>query len=482
VTTAGGSGGPGAAAARRPAELVATGVALALPLVGLGLVLAQPRWDLHWEHHPAHFWLVLTVAALSAVLAYGTGVAAQPRSDARVLLVSLAFLSAAGFLGLHALATPGVLLATPNAGFALATPVGLALGSLFAVLSSLDLSGQRGARVMRRAPVLRGGLLIAMGLWCLASLAGLPPLDRHSAPERASGGLVLLAVPAVFLYGVAAARYVRLWLARRSVMLLGMAAAFVLLAEAMTAVVFARNWHASWWEWHVLMLLAFGLVAWSAQAQWHEERFADLYLPETVAGSRDMSVLFADLQGFTSFSEQHDPQSVTAMLNTYFEAAIPPIVNRFGGDIDRIIGDAVMVTFNRRGDQPDHARRAAGAGLALQRETARVAAAHPGWPVFRVGINSGEVSVSLLGSRGGRTHTVIGDTVNVASRLEGKAPAGGVAIGAGTAARLPRARTEPLGALELKGKSTPLEAYLLLAVGDETVEARPRRSHRRRPR
>ena len=242
---------------------------------------------------------------------------------------------------------------------------------------------------------------------------------------------------------------------------LAMAAAFALLAEAMVAIVVAPNWHLSWWEWHVLMLLAFALVAWGAQQQWHEERFAELYLDQTVSGSREMSILFADLQGFTSWSEAHDPREVTAMLNTYFEVAIPPVVQAFGGDIDRIIGDAIMATFNRRGDQPDHAQRAAAAALAMQEATSRVAAEHPGWPRFRVGVNSGEVSLSLLGAGGGRTHTVIGDTVNVASRLEAKAPVGGVAIGASTLALLPDAVTEPLGPLELKGKAQPVEAHVL---------------------
>ena len=72
-----------------------------------------------------------------------------------------------------------------------------------------------------------------------------------------------------------------------------------------------------------------------------------------------------------------------------------------------------------------------------------MAAAHPDWPRFRVGINSGPASVSLLGTEGGRTHTVIGDTVNVASRIEGRAPAGGVAIGPGTKALLPQADANP---------------------------------------
>ncbi len=445
------------------AGLSLAAAALALPLLGLMLLLARPSLDVIWEHHPAHFWLVMVVAVLSALLAYATGVAAERRADARVLVVSLAFLSSAGFLGLHALATPGVLLAESNAGFAVATPVGLALGAVFAALSSRDVAGDKRARVPRRARTARWVLLGAMAAWAAASLAELPPLD--GAPlERSSAPMTALALPTIAIYAYAAVQYVMLGLRRGAVMPIGMAAAFTLLAEAMVAVAFSRNWQASWWEWHLLMLAAFALVAWSARQQWHEERFSDLYLDDTRSGNRDMSVLFADLQGFTSYSESHSPDDVTAMLNTYFESVVPVTVRRHGGVVDRLIGDAVLVTFNRNGDQPDHARRAAAAGLDLQKAAADVSAAHPDWPRFRVGINSGEVSVAVLGAAGGRTHTVIGDTVNTASRLEGRAPVGGVAISAETAARLPRAQTAPLGLLELKGKQAPLQAYQLLAL------------------
>lgn len=450
--------------AASPPALAAAGAVLLLPIVGLALLLARPRLDLTWEHHPSHFWLVLLSAALSAALAYATGVAALRRGDARVFLVSLAFLSAAGFLGLHALATPGVLLAAANAGFAVATPVGLAVGSVFAAVSSLDLSGPRGVRTMRYARPIRLALLLVLAGWAVASLAQLPPLSQETAPERVGGVLSLLAVSAIVLYGVAAVRYLLLWRQRPALMLLAMMAASVLLGQSMVAVVFARNWHLSWWEWHVLMLTAFALVAAGARAQWHEERFVDLYLSDTAAGSQEMSVLFADLRGFTTFSEQHAPGAVTTMLNTYFQVSVPAVV-RHGGDVDRIIGDALMVTFNKRGDQPDHAVRAAKAGLALQAATSRIAAEHPGWPRFRVGINSGPVSVSVLGTAGGRTHTVIGDTVNTASRIEGKAPGGGVALGPGTKALLPEAVTESLGVLDLKGKAEPVEAHLLISLG-----------------
>jgi class 3 adenylate cyclase len=453
-----------------PRMLLTSAVVLALPLAGLALLMRRPELDVHWEHHPAHFWLVLGTAAVSAVLAYGTGTAAIRRGDARVLFVSLAFLVAATFLGLHALATPGVLLSTPNAGFVLATPVGIALGSVLAALSTADFSGDRALQAMRVGRRLRLGIIVLAALWAVASLAQLPPLHQDTPPEQADGILAAMAVPAVLLYAGSAVRYLQLWRTRPSLMLLSMIAAFVLLAEAMLAVLFARNWALSWWEWHVLLLAAFGLVAAGARVQWHEERFADLYLDVTTAGSRVMSVLFADLQGFTTFSEQHSPAEVTAMLNAYFQVVVPPVVRRHGGDVDRIIGDALMVTFNRLGDQPDHAQRAAAAGLALQHESVRVAQEHPGWPVFRVGINTGPVSVSVLGTEGGRTATVIGDTVNVASRIESKAPAAGVAIGPLTKAMLPLAVTEPLGLLELKGKAEALEVHRLVSLGDAVGE------------
>ena len=447
---------------RSRTRMVITAVILTVPLLGLLLLLAQPALDLRWEHHPAHFWLVLITALLSAVLAYATGDAAGRRGDARLLYVSLAFLSSAGFLGLHALSTPGVLLDKPNTGFLIATPVGLAIGSVFAALSTAEFSGDRAVRHVRIGKRLRWALLGLMVLWAVWSLASLPPLDRP--PKFAERFPLWLAIPAVLLYAGSAVRYVQLWRRRPSLMLLAVPSALHPPRGVDGGYCVARNWHLSWWEWHVLMLLAFGLVALSARASWREERFAELYLPQTSAGDREISVLFADLEGFTSFSETHEPDEVASMLNEYFAAAVPAVVAPYGGDVDRIIGDALMVTFNKRGDQPDHAHRAAGAGLALQKATLDLGNHHPEWPRFRVGINSGHVSVSLLGAEGGRTHTIIGDTVNVASRIEGTAPIGGVAIGPDTKALLQDAVTTPIGTLHLKGRQEPLQVYLLTSL------------------
>jgi class 3 adenylate cyclase len=437
------------------------GFALALPLGGLLLLLAAPSADVHWEHHPSHFWLVLSTAAVSTTLAFATSATALRRADARLFLISLSFLAAAGFLTLHALATPGVLLDGPNQGFTIATPVGLLLAAVFAGWSALPLPPARAQALMRRAQPLRAGLVAVMVGWAALSLGSVPPLDDPTPAERASGGLVALAGLALIPYAFAAWRYAAMAMRTGAPLLLAVASAFTLLAEAMVAVALARSWHASWWEWHVLMLMAFGAIAYSARREDGEERFSDLYLDQTAAGKREVSVMFADLEGFTSFSEGRDPREVSEMLNAYLRVAIPPIVREYDGEIDRLIGDAIMATWGTRGDQPDHARRAVEAALAVQRETGRIAEEHPGWPRFRAGVNSGEVVVGVLGAESGRSYTVIGDTVNLAARLESQAPPGRVAIGGNTLRALPGARVEALEGIRVKGRADPVDAYLV---------------------
>jgi adenylate cyclase len=290
--------------------------------------------------------------------------------------------------------------------------------------------------------------------------------------------LIVLAGLSILLYAVAAARYYPVWRRRRRALPASVITAFILLAEAMIALTFGRNWQATWWEWHLLYLVAFGIVAYTAHRQWREERFSDLYLEETRGQTLEVSVLFADLKGFTSFSERSDPIDVSAMLNEYFEVAVPMIASKHGGTVDKLIGDAVMVTFNTRGDQPDHAVKAVQAGLALQRETARIVERRPGWPRFRVGVNSDKAMVGLLGAEGGRGYTVIGDTVNLASRLEGQAKPGQVVIGAETYRALPDGtKVEPLGGVQVKGKEAPVEAYIVVELSPDESERdeRPRR-------
>ena len=205
---------PSPADTRLPRQPTAWLALLALPLAGLAVLLAAPEVDVHWENHPSHFWLVLAAAVTNAVLAVVTGDAARRRGDARLVLVSLAFFAAAGFLALHALATPRVLLDGPNGGFVLATPVGLLLAAVLAALSSARLDGRRAALVVRRATVWRAALAGVMVLWAVLSLADVAPLRDRTPVESGSLTLSVLAAAGVALYGVAAARYLALWRAQ----------------------------------------------------------------------------------------------------------------------------------------------------------------------------------------------------------------------------------------------------------------------------
>ncbi|HSI99272.1 MAG TPA: adenylate/guanylate cyclase domain-containing protein, partial [Patescibacteria group bacterium] len=241
-------------------------VALALPVLGLALLLARPELDVEWQHQPSHFWLVLATAALSVVLALGTNEAASRRADGRIILVSLAFLVSAGFLGLHALATPGVLLPEANTGFTAAMPVGLALAAILAAAATSPAAGPRAEWLLRNRDALRGGVLVLMLAWAAVSLLRLPPLD--GPPAEDAGLLRAVALATVAGYAYAAWGFIGIARRRRSGFALVIAAAFVLLAEAMLAVAFSRSWHLSWWEWHVLMTAAFALIAYGARREY----------------------------------------------------------------------------------------------------------------------------------------------------------------------------------------------------------------------
>jgi class 3 adenylate cyclase len=434
---------------------------VAAPLVLLALLLARPAVDITWENQQAHFWLVLGAAALATALGWAVSVAARRRRDARLLLISLAFIASSGFLGLHALATPTVLLG-PNAGFELATPAGLVVAGVFAALSSLELGHARASALVRHARLLLGALFALMAAWAVVSLAELPPLDGPLAEEELDGWQLVLAAIGLALYGLAALGFVRLYRRRPARFVFAFTLAFAFLAEAMVVIAWATNWQLSWWEWHVLMLGAFLVIGQAARAEWHEERFSALYLDETLAGARDVSVVFADLQGFTTFSERHDPEEVAAMLNAYFERIVPRM-EEAGAEVHQIVGDELMLVFGKEGDDPEHPAHAARAALLLQQEARGVAEEHTDWPRFRAGVASGEVHAGLVGgATGHRKHGIVGDVVNLAARLQAEAPVDGVLIAEETFRRLgAEAVVEALPPRRVKGKEDPVAVYVL---------------------
>jgi len=180
--------------------------------------------------------------------------------------------------------------------------------------------------------------------------------------------------------------------------------------------------------------------------------------------SAEATVLFADLVGFTAFAENAPPESVAESLDTFLDLSVEAIF-RAGGTLDKFIGDCVMAFFGAPVAQADHALRAVRAAVEIQEGLAawnvrRTAEGLPGFEA-RIGLNSGPVVVGDIGSSRRVDYTVLGNTVNVAARLEALvAQPGDVVIGPETQRLLDGAiRTEPLGELQLKGLQQRIPAY-----------------------
>ncbi|MFI6324251.1 adenylate/guanylate cyclase domain-containing protein [Nonomuraea sp. NPDC050556] len=667
--------------ARQPVRAVVWAIHLALPLLGLWLLLANDGANVFWQHNPSHFWMIVTVAGLNVALGALISEASRKRDDARLFLVSMVFLSSAGFFFLHGLATPKIILPTGSLGFDLGQQVGLSIASVFAFASAFPLAEKAARAVLTYQHLIRGALFGFMILWGLASLIpAITPLSEPPSKEPLNW-LALASIPGLLLYGAAAVMMFLLHRRRPSAMLVSLITAYALLAEAMIAGMSQLNWRLSWWEWHVLLTLAFVFVAYSAYLQFRREgssaglfdsvalnatvrriqrgyeealeelvehvrrgeplaatrtaskfsmsegqaavldragtalanerelseRLAALvdvgsqarvglgegallagaldrvrqaygdvriglvsegnvsigsreydfpgnlpvrrgelvaypltvkgllagalevpvarndqdealahtlasqlsialenarlyqeldtlfrqYMSPDVANAlladpgqaalggelRELTALFADLQGFTTFSERVSPGEIVEMLNRYHTAAVPCILAN-NGTIVQFVGDALLALFNAPATLPDHARSACRAALAMQEAAARVseevaweqaAGSMNGveWPTFRVGVNTGMALVGNIGSPALRGFNAMGDSVNVAARLQSLADPGTVVIGQTTLDRLGgAAQVSPLGSLSLKGKQETVPAYLLSSLAE----------------
>ncbi|WP_405142372.1 adenylate/guanylate cyclase domain-containing protein [Sphaerisporangium sp. NBC_01403] len=664
--------------ATQPVRGVVWAIHLAVPLAGLWLLLAYPdRLNIRWEHPPSHFLLIVAVAGVNVALGALISQAATRRGDARLLLVSLVFLSSAGFFLLHGLATPTVILDQGSYGFDIGQPVGLTVAAVLAFVSSLPLGERAAAAVLARGDLMRAALVVVLVAWAWASLVeGLTPLSAQPPQGGATIGVVSWIGAA--LYALSAVMMFRIHRRRPSAMLVSLVTAYALLGEAMVAGFYRPNWLMSWWEWHLLLTLAFVFVAYSAyiqfrregssqglfdsvalaatvrriQAQYDEaleelvghlrrmgesgtgskapiatrlagkfrlnegqaavldragqalaaerelstrlgalvdvgrqarvglreeamvagalervrEAYGDVriglvsngrvavgsreftvddfketepitgggavvhpltvkgvlagalevpvgttrqdealaatlasqlsialenarlyreletlfrqYMSPDVAASLladpdqaalggslvELTALFADLKGFTSFSERVAPGEIVEMLNRYHAAAVPCVL-RHGGTIVQFVGDALLALFNAPATQEMHAAQAARAALAMQEAAEEIAAGNPGYPRFRIGINTGMALVGNIGSPELRGFNAMGDAVNVAARLEGMAEPGTVVIGATTREQIGEGATvRSLGALSLKGKEQSVEAFVLTAL------------------
>jgi len=190
-------------------------------------------------------------------------------------------------------------------------------------------------------------------------------------------------------------------------------------------------------------------------------------LPKLGGQCRTVTLLFADVRGYTTLAETLDPSTVMDMLNRQF-AVIGGLISQYGGTINQYAGDQIMAIFNAPDDQPDHALRAVTAGLDIQAALANLEeyffeGAQKDLLRFGIGINTGPVVVGYLGFEARFDYTAIGDTTNVAARLSAIAQPREVLIGPQTWEKVhEQVRTELVEPTQLRGRVAHITVYRAL--------------------
>ena len=180
---------------------------------------------------------------------------------------------------------------------------------------------------------------------------------------------------------------------------------------------------------------------------------------------RTVSVLFADIRGFTRTASSLEPEAVVAWLNDYFGRACD-VIAAHGGMVNKFIGDGLLAVFGAPEPQADHALAAARAALELAAAAPQIRRPDGEPTRIGVGVHTGEVVLGSIGSPSRRDYTVIGDTVNVASRLEGLTRELGadVLVSEAVVRAAPGLRTEAVGPTQVKGRDEPVLVHRLVSA------------------
>jgi len=192
--------------------------------------------------------------------------------------------------------------------------------------------------------------------------------------------------------------------------------------------------------------------------------------------SRDMTVLFSDVRGFTTISEGLDPKQLTHLMNEFL-TPMTQIIHHQRGTIDKYMGDAIMAFWGAPVADPDHARHALLAGMEMvaRLESLQDHFKARGWPPIRIGVglNTGDMTVGNMGSEFRLAYTVMGDAVNLGSRLESLTKTYGVSIIVSefTRARVTDFTFRELDCVRVKGKDKPVTIYEPMAPTDQIDEA-----------
>ncbi len=219
-------------------------------------------------------------------------------------------------------------------------------------------------------------------------------------------------------------------------------------------------------------------------------RFGEYVAPELVAEmaenpesynmdgeSRELTILFADVRGFTTISEGLEPNALREYINLYLTAMSEDIRDSHHGTLDKYIGDCVMAFWGAPVAFPDHASRAVATALLMHASADKLDKAFiaRGWPSLKIGIglNTGLVRVGDMGSKIRRAYTVMGDAVNLSSRLEGITKVYGVGIVVGEATKLaaPEFAYRELDLVRVKGKTIPVAIFEPLGLATTLTEA-----------
>lgn len=193
--------------------------------------------------------------------------------------------------------------------------------------------------------------------------------------------------------------------------------------------------------------------------------------------SRELTILFSDVRGFTALSESMEPKLLTRLMNEFLTALTQVIREQYLGTIDKYMGDCVMAFWGAPFDQPQHARQAVLAALDMQRAIAQLnpRLQQQGFPPLQIGIgiNTGRVTVGDMGSTFRKAYTVMGDAVNLASRLEGitKYYGVGIVVGESTRQAVPDVLFRELDRVRVKGKQQAIAIYQPLALAQAVSPA-----------
>jgi adenylate cyclase len=239
-----------------------------------------------------------------------------------------------------------------------------------------------------------------------------------------------------------------------------------------------------------VMNMAYGYFVESRSKRQFTELFGQYVPPELVdkmaedpgkynmePRSAELTILFADVRGFTSISEALKPEELREYINEYLTDMSSIIRSKYRGTLDKYIGDAIMAFWGAPVDDPQHARNGVLAALEMQKECEVLNAkfAARGWPTLKigVGVNSGAVRVGDMGSQVRRAYTAMGDAVNVASRLEGLTREYGtdIIVGEETRAAVSGIVFREIDRVRVKGKDTAISIFEPLGPEGEISRA-----------